>query len=128
MRADGEAAEQARRLGRNVVEQALREKQFVGEHDETCPLCHLDVIVLTGGGKVDCATCGVKGRLEVKVVFGYEARKILVLTEESKKTHFQGIRTVGEQLRPWMGEVKEWREKLEGLDQMWLTKLPSEAA
>lgn len=118
--------EQARRLGRNVVEQALREKQFVGEHDGTCPLCHLDVIVLTGGGKVDCATCWEKDRLEViggevKVVFDYEGRKISMLTEEGKKTHFQEIRTVGEQLKPRMGEVKEWREKLKGLDQMWLT-------
>ena len=46
-----EAVEQARRLGRNVAEQALREeKRFVGEHDETCLLCHLNVIVLVGGG------------------------------------------------------------------------------
>ena len=46
-----EAVEQARRLGRNVIEQALREeKRFVGEHDGTCLLCHLDVIVLAGGG------------------------------------------------------------------------------
>lgn len=47
-----EAVEQARRLGRDVVEQALREKQFVGEHDGTCLLCHLDVIVLTGGSRL----------------------------------------------------------------------------
>ena len=33
-----------------------------------------------------------------------------------------------EQLKPVMGKTKEWREKLEGLDQMWLMKLPSEAA
>ena len=38
-----EAVEQARRLGRDVVEQALREEQFVGEHDRTCLLCHFDV-------------------------------------------------------------------------------------
>ena len=60
-------------------------------------------------------------------MFNYKARKISVLTEEGKKTHFQKIRTVGEQLKPGMGEAKEWREKLEGLDQMWLTKLPCEA-
>lgn len=46
-----EAVEQTRRLGRDVVEQALREeKQFVGERDGACLLCHLDVIVSTGGG------------------------------------------------------------------------------
>ena len=36
---------------KEAVEQALREKQFVGEYDGMCPLCHLDVIVLAGGGK-----------------------------------------------------------------------------
>ena len=45
---------------------------------------------------------------------------------EGKKTHFQESRTVGEQLKLGIGETKEWREKLEGLDQMWLTKLPGE--
>lgn len=60
-------------------------------------------------------------------MFDYEARKFSVLMEDGKKTHFQEIRTVGEQLKLGMGETKEWREILEGLDQMWLTKLPGEA-
>ena len=75
--------------------------------------------------------CWARSRLEaihgeVKVVFDYEGRKISVLTE-GKKTHFQEIRTVGEQLKPRIGETKEWREKLDGLDQMLLTKVPREA-
>ena len=95
-----EAVEQARRLGRNVVEQALREKLFVGEYDGMCPLCHLDVIVLTGGGK-SIAQREAKGRLVV-IDGEVKRRKISVLAEEGKKTHFREIRTVGEQLKPRM--------------------------
>ena len=56
-------------------------------------------------------------------MFNYQGRKISVLVEEGKKTYFREIRTVGEQLKPQMGEVKERREKLEGLNR---TKLPSQ--
>lgn len=66
--------EQTRRLGRDVVEQALREeKQLVGEHDGACLLCHLDVIMLTRGGKLIAQRVGrrvVRGhRWKVKVMF-----------------------------------------------------------
>jgi len=51
VRADGVGAEGGGGAG-EAAEQALREKQFVGEHDGTCLLCHLDVIVLTGGSRL----------------------------------------------------------------------------
>jgi len=46
-------------LLKKAVEQALRdEKQFVGERDGACLLCHLNVIVLTGGGKLIAQSVG----------------------------------------------------------------------
>ena len=56
MRADGVGVVggggEARRLGRNVVEQAEGREAVCGERDGTCPLCHLDVILLTGGKSI----------------------------------------------------------------------------
>ena len=62
VRADGsvllkEAVEQARWLGRNVVEQALRdEKQFVGSMMGRVRFV-IWMLSCRRGGEVDCATC-----------------------------------------------------------------------
>jgi multimeric flavodoxin WrbA len=55
----------ARLLGQRVAAQLGRpfeEVEYLGEPG-LCPLCHLSVIDVRGGGVVECATCGAEGRL-----------------------------------------------------------------
>jgi multimeric flavodoxin WrbA len=93
---DGAALERAELLGRNVAEQAGRAfdaVEFRGAPG-TCPMCHLDLMVVRGSTDVECATCGARGTLSVDadgtvaVAFTPEGRAQSVLTEAEKHAHF----------------------------------------
>jgi len=63
---DPAALARARQLGRNVAEQLGRAYEDVEYRGEPglCPLCHLNLIELTGR-HVECGSCGAEGRLEI---------------------------------------------------------------
>lgn len=64
---DPAAAARAERLGGAVAKQLglpHDEVRFLGEPG-TCPMCHLDLIVLRGG-HAECGTCGAAGRFVVE--------------------------------------------------------------
>ena len=58
----------ARRLGRRVGEAMgipIDEVKYLGEEEETCPLCHSNLLRLRGKF-VECPLCDIKGRIEIK--------------------------------------------------------------
>ncbi|KAL2829631.1 flavoprotein-like protein [Aspergillus pseudoustus] len=127
---DAAALEKARQLGVLLVSQAGKQDvTFQGPQQGTCPLCHLDMIVVKDGNEVECATCGAQGRFVVEpgenlvtVEFNEEGRKSSVLTETGKDLHLQEIMRVAGSLRPRMAEVADSREHFKKLDTEWLVK------
>jgi multimeric flavodoxin WrbA len=94
-----DALERARVLGRRVAEQLGRpyeEVEYLGEPG-LCPLCHLSVIDVRGGGVVECATCGAEGRLAVgsggkpEVRFDPDGLAKSVIAMEEKRHHSEEI-------------------------------------
>jgi len=82
----------AAQLGRNVAEQIGVEHddvEFRGE-EGLCPLCHLDVIVLTGRN-VECATCGARGKLNDDVHVRWTDLSTSVLTMDEKRAHVHEV-------------------------------------
>jgi multimeric flavodoxin WrbA len=58
----------ARRLGRRVAEAMgipIEEVKYLGEEEETCPLCHSNLLRLRGKF-VECPLCDIKGRIDIK--------------------------------------------------------------
>jgi len=76
--------ERARRLGRNVAEAMKKppeEVKWMGEPG-VCPVCHCDLISITGEGNVvECPVCGIAGTLTV------ENGKIIVTFPEEQQKH-----------------------------------------
>jgi multimeric flavodoxin WrbA len=93
-----DALERASLLGRNVAAQAGRQFSDVVYRGEpgTCPICHLDVIVLKGANRIECATCGALGSLvangeSVEVVFTAEGLTQSVMSMREKIAHFEEV-------------------------------------
>ncbi|MCW2996092.1 MAG: flavodoxin family protein [Conexibacter sp.] len=94
---DADALERAALLGRNVAEQAghaFDDVEFRGTPG-LCPMCHLDLIAVRGGGEVECATCGARGVATadphsdgITITFTPEGLAQSVLTEVEKHEHF----------------------------------------
>ncbi len=63
-----ETLERARARGKAMVEHIARGKvDYLGEEAPTsCPYCHNDLLLFTGGTKVKCPNCGIVGRLTIK--------------------------------------------------------------
>ena len=91
---DEAALERAAQLGRNVASQLgkpFEEAEYLGAPG-TCPLCHLDVIVLEGP-EVACATCGARGALvDGRVAFTEAGLRHSVIGLHEKREHFREIR------------------------------------
>jgi len=73
-----DAVERARKLGANVGK-ALRkpysEAKYVGKEEETCPLCHNNLLRVRGS-YVECPICDIKGKIEM------QGRKLKVVFDE----------------------------------------------
>jgi multimeric flavodoxin WrbA len=88
-----EALDRARLLGRNLVDQlgrAYEECEYRGEQG-LCPVCHLDLIELSGDS-VTCGSCGAVGRLEIadgaaRVVFDEDGVNTSVASMPEKILH-----------------------------------------
>ena len=58
--------ERARRLGRNVaraMQLPPRQVTWMGDEQGTCPVCHLDLIIVAKKNPVECPICGIRGEL-----------------------------------------------------------------
>ena len=92
---DRVALRRAARLGTHVGAQAGRpfaQAEYRGDPG-LCPMCHLNVIALTGDGAVQCASCGAGGQLVVgasgvSVEFSPAGREQSVTTMTEKRAHF----------------------------------------
>jgi len=77
--------ERARMLGRNVAEamkKPIEEVKWMGDEPGVCPVCHCDLITITGKGNlVECPVCGITGTLTV------ENGKIIVTFPEEQQEH-----------------------------------------
>jgi multimeric flavodoxin WrbA len=65
---DEKAMTNARRLGRRVGESMsfpIDEVKYMGDEEETCPLCHSNLLRLRGKF-VECPLCDIKGRIEIR--------------------------------------------------------------
>jgi multimeric flavodoxin WrbA len=94
---DADALTRTAELGRAVASQLGRPYDTVEYRAEPglCPLCHLDVIVVTPDG-IECATCGAGGRLDivdgqVRVVFTAEGAQQSILSYSEKLDHFHEV-------------------------------------
>ena len=116
------ALERAAQLGRAVAEQAGRDFAEVVYRGApgSCPICHLDVIVLTGGNSVECATCGARGTLvvhgaEVEVAFTADGLEQSVMSMTEKLAHFEEVQATAaqhaalrEQITRAADRINEW--------------------
>jgi multimeric flavodoxin WrbA len=92
-----ESIARARQLGISVAEEAGRSydnAQYRGDPG-LCPLCHLNVVEITGTA-VECASCGVAGRLEVhdgipQVIFNRAGIDHSVTSMAEKRSHAEEI-------------------------------------
>jgi multimeric flavodoxin WrbA len=85
---DDEAPARAARLGANVASQLGKpfdDAAYLGEPG-LCPMCHLNVIELTGSA-VACATCGCRGELRPDLTVHWTDRDTSVLSMTEKRAH-----------------------------------------
>ncbi|MCZ7664242.1 MAG: flavodoxin family protein [Thermoleophilia bacterium] len=94
-----EALERAQGLGRNVAEAMLKpdeEPRWRGA-EGICPVCHCDLLSITGGRLVECAVCGIAGTLttdggRITVTFNEEEQRRSRLALGGKKEHWDEVR------------------------------------
>jgi multimeric flavodoxin WrbA len=89
---DDVALERAALLGANVASQlgvAFDDARYLGEPG-LCPMCHLDVVELTGMG-VRCATCGSTGELASGGVIRWTDLTSSVISMAEKRAHAREI-------------------------------------
>lgn len=129
---DDGALKNAEELGRKLVEQALKgegEREYVGPQGR-CPVCHLNLVRLTGGDRAECAACGAKGRVvlengELGLVFGAKGLDCSVLRHEGLAIHMKEIVETAGKLNPRMLEVPERKSGLVELGNKWIIHPPS---
>lgn len=82
----------AAQLGRNVGSQIGRSYAQVEYHGEAglCPMCHLDVVVLSGQD-VECASCGARGRLGAEAPVRWTDTSKSVITMDEKWAHIREV-------------------------------------
>jgi multimeric flavodoxin WrbA len=89
---DDAALERAARLGANVASQlgvAFEDARYLGEPG-LCPMCHLNVIELTGTS-VTCATCGSAGELDAAGTIRWTGLTSSVISMAEKRAHAREI-------------------------------------
>lgn len=99
---DDAAVHRAALLGRNVACQLgvpFAEARYLGPPG-LCPVCHLDVITLSGAN-VECAICGARGRLKPDLQVTWTDLSASVILMDEKKAHAKEIQ-----------QTAEWHHKL----------------
>jgi hypothetical protein len=109
---DDAALAAAERVGESVGEQlgrAFDEVQFRGEPG-LCPLCHLSMIIVRGGGEIECATCGAGGHLEIgdgSVQYIFDRPQRSVVTMDEKRAHFAEVQETAARQRARSDEIEQ---------------------
>lgn len=115
---DDGAMANARRLGRRVGEamgMPIEEVKYLGEEEETCPLCHSNLLRVRGE-YVECPLCDIKGRIEIKggrisVVYADEELERWRWGGSGAKRHHQEIRETHQAFDENLPEIKKRLEK-----------------
>jgi catechol 2,3-dioxygenase-like lactoylglutathione lyase family enzyme/multimeric flavodoxin WrbA len=105
---DGAALERAARLGANVADQlgkAFDDAEYCGEPG-LCPLCHLNVIELTGT-QVACATCGARGELSPDGGVHWTDLDSSVITMAEKRAHAAEIQETAARHQQLRSDIDE---------------------
>lgn len=107
----------ARRLGEAVTANIGKregETTWHGDGQGICPVCHGDLMVLRGASTIECAVCGIEGKLnpegkELKATFAPEEQAKSRLTMAGKRIHFHEI---GEVTGEFMRDLPEIKRRL----------------
>jgi multimeric flavodoxin WrbA len=91
-----EAVKRANLLGRHVAEEMGKPKdelKWRGHDKDTCPVCHSNLMVVGKESLIECAVCGIKGRLKesdgkISVTFSTEEQAVSRLTLDGKRKHY----------------------------------------
>jgi hypothetical protein len=108
-----EALARARKLGRNVAAQMgrpIEKTKWVGDSTGICPVCHCNLLMVTGNNSVECPVCGISGTLKIEnskisVDFSKEQQEHSRLTELGKSDHQIEIMNVIKEQAPRAAEV-----------------------
>ena len=120
---DEKAMVNARRLGRRVGEAMglpIDEVKYMGEEEETCPLCHSNLLRIRGKF-VECPLCDIKGRLEIegdKVAVVYDAEELQRWRwgEPGTRKHHYEIRETHKAYDKNLPEIRERLKKYRDYD------------
>jgi len=115
---DERAISNARKLGRRVGEAMkipIDEVKYLGEEQETCPLCHSNLLRLRGMF-VECPLCDVKGRIEIRadrISVAYDEEELAGWRwgEFGTKKHHHEIRETHKAYEENLPEIKERMKK-----------------
>lgn len=120
-----EVMDRMAQLGQHIVDALNAEteeerKQWRGDKEGTCPVCHEDMLTVGfGGNKVECPVCGIEGTLdivdgEIKVTFSEAQQNRSRLREEGKWEHSNEIRD-GAMTQKKVENLKELKMKYIGV-------------
>jgi multimeric flavodoxin WrbA len=113
-----EMLQRARRSGAHVAEtltKPIEEAKYIGEPG-MCPVCHSNILEVTGTSSVLCAVCGVKGTLQmdgnkVSLMVGEEAKKHSHMVLSGKFEHADDLNNKSLKPDPRMPEIPQKLEK-----------------
>ena len=113
-----EALVRARTLGRRLGEALqvpIDQAQYLGEEEESCPLCHANLLMLKGRF-VECPLCGIKGRIEIledrlKVVYDQVELENSRWSVSGTKHHHDEIRSTAQIYEANKDVIKEKMKK-----------------
>jgi multimeric flavodoxin WrbA len=117
---DPVALERAARLGRNVATQmgrSFEDAEYRGDAPGVCPMCHLDVIVLTGR-HVECATCGASGELGDDFTVRWTDLRRSVISMNEKRAHYEEIRETAQRHASRREEIETRAEEYDAYDRI----------
>jgi multimeric flavodoxin WrbA len=105
---DQAAVDRAAVLGRNVASQLgadFAQARYLGPPG-LCPVCHLNVITLTGA-QVECATCGARGRLGPDPRVTWTDLTTSVISMDEKRAHATEILETAERHQKARTQIDE---------------------
>lgn len=116
---DPAALSRSAQLGAAVAAQAGRtfdEAEYVGP-EGLCPMCHLDLVVLTGRD-IECGTCGARGRLADDLSVEWTDLTCSVISLHEKREHYQEILDTGARQNKERDRINELADAYNAYDRL----------